>query len=97
MKKAFTVLEMLIVLAIIALIFLLTLPNIAQKQAIIEKKGCEALVEVVNSQIILYEIENGSPPASISILIDEGYLKESQAICPNGLKIEIFDGQASAS
>ncbi len=97
MKKAFTILEMLIVLAIIALIFLLTLPNIAQKQAIIERKGCEALVEVVNGQIILYEIENGSAPSSISTLIEEGYLKESQATCPNGNKIEIFDGEASAS
>lgn len=97
MKKAFTILEMLIVLAIIALLFLLTLPNIAQKQAIIERKGCEALVEVVNGQIILYEIENGHTPSSIDVLIAEGYLKEAQSKCPNGLNIDIFDGQANAS
>lgn len=95
MKKAFTILEMLIVLSIIALLFLLTIPNIQQKQKIIEKKGCEALLEVVNSQIILYEIENRELPGSISVLIDEGYLKPSQKICPNGAHIEIFDGQAS--
>ena len=59
MKKddGFTILEMMIVLSVIALIFLLTLPNIQQKEDIIRNKGCEALTEVVNSQILLYEIE----------------------------------------
>lgn len=96
MKKAFTILEMLIVLSIIALLFLLTLPNISQKQAIIEKRGCEALIEVVNGQIILYEIEHKVPPKNISTLINEGYLKDGQQRCPNGLMIEIYNGQAEA-
>ena len=53
-KDGFTVLEMILVLSVISLIFLITLPNIQQKEQIIRKKGCEALVEVVNSQILLY-------------------------------------------
>ena len=36
-EKGFTILEMMIVLSIIALIFLLTLPNIKQKEDIIRK------------------------------------------------------------
>ena len=36
-QDGFTILEMIIVLSIIALIFLLTLPNIQQKQKIIQK------------------------------------------------------------
>ena len=56
-KDGFTVLEMILVLSVISLIFLITLPNIQQKEQIIRKKGCEALVEVVNSQILLYEID----------------------------------------
>ena len=38
-EKGFTILEMMIVLSIIALVFLLTLPNIQQKEKIIRKKG----------------------------------------------------------
>ena len=38
-NKGFTILEMMIVLSIIALIFLLTLPNIQQKEKIIRSKG----------------------------------------------------------
>lgn len=93
-NKGFTILEMMIVLSIIALIFLLTLPNIQQKEKIIRSKGCEALVEVANAQILLYEVENLSPPSSMGELIAKGYLKESQRRCPNGDKIEISQGEA---
>lgn len=55
-KDGFTVLEMILVLSVISLIFLITLPNIQQKEQIIRKKGCEALVEVVNSQILLMRL-----------------------------------------
>lgn len=95
-KKGFTILEMMIVLSIIALIFLLTLPNIQQKEKIIQRKGCEALVEVVNAQILLYEIEELHTPTSIDDLIDAGYLKPSQRRCPNGKEIVIVNGQAYA-
>ena len=91
-----TILEMIIVLSIIALIFLLTLPNIQQKQKIIQNKGCEALIEVVNAQILLYEIDHLVSPSSIQQLIAEGYIKESQRRCPSGEMIEIANGQAQA-
>ena len=95
-NRGFTLLEMIIVLAIICLIFLLTLPNIQQKQEIINSKGCEALVEVVNSQILLYKIENDEEVDDIDQLIAAGYLKEKQARCPDGSLITIVDGQAEA-
>lgn len=94
-NQGFTILEMMIVLSIIALIFLLTLPNVQQKEKIIRKKGCEALVEVANAQILLYEVEQLSPPSSMSDLISGGYLKETQRRCPDGKSIEISGGQAS--
>lgn len=96
MKKGFTILEMILVLSVISLIFLITLPNIQQKNEIIQKKGCEALVEVVNSQILLYELENLNTPSSIEELIEGKYLKEGQQRCPNGQMIQIIDGEASA-
>ena len=95
-KNAFTLLEMLIVLLIIAVLILLTLPNIQQKEKIIRSKGCSALVEVVNSAILLYEIEQEQTPTSMNQLISNGYLKKGQDVCPNGAKIRIVNGQASA-
>lgn len=96
MKKGFTILEMIIVLTIIALIFLLTLPKIQQKKKIINDKGCDSLVEVVNAQILLYQVDNFDPPSGINELISKGYLKESQSRCPNGKHITISNGEAHA-
>ena len=93
-RAGFTILEMIIVLSVIALIFLLTLPNIQQKQKTIQTKGCQALVEVVNSQILLFELDHNRTPSSISELINEGNLKEGQNICQGGKEIVIVNGQA---
>mgnify|MGYP001852147111 FL=1 len=95
-QEGFTILEMMIVLSIVALLFLLTLPNIQQNEAIIEKKGCEALTSVVDAQILLYEIDTLQTPTSVDQLVSKGYLKESQKRCPDGRKIVIRGGQAYA-
>lgn len=92
-KNAFTLLEMMIVLLIITVILLITIPNIAQKEKIIREKGCRSLLKTVDSQILLYEIDNDAMP-SMQDLIQKGYLKEEQAKCPNGESVEIVDGQA---
>lgn len=96
MKKGFTLLEMIIVLSIVALLFLLTLPNIQHKKGVIDTQGCKSLIEVVNSQILLYEVDHIESPSSINELIAGGYLKESQAICPNGQNVYIDNGEAHA-
>jgi competence protein ComGC len=94
LKNGFTVLEMMIVMLVIALLLLITLPNIQQKEGIIRAKGCSALLEIVNSQIILYEVENSKTPDSIAELIAGGYLKEEQATCPDQSAVQIVNGQA---
>ena len=96
MKKGFTVLEMIIVLTVISLIVLVTLPNITQKRKTINNVGCNALVEVVNSQILMYELNEGEVPGSVWDLVADGYLKESQCTCPDGSSIDIANGQAVA-
>ncbi|MDD7281381.1 competence type IV pilus major pilin ComGC [Floccifex sp.] len=96
-KNAFTILEMMIVLLIMVILLLITLPNIQQKETIIRSKGCQALIEIVNSQILLYEINEDETPITVEQLIDEGYLKDGQQKCPNGKEIVIIDGQAQSS
>ncbi len=93
-KNGFTILEMMVVMLVIAILLLITLPNIQQKEKIIRAKGCEALIEIVNSQIMLYEIDEEKTPTSISQLMAKGYLKEGQDRCPDGSKVSIHDGQA---
>ncbi len=94
MKKGFTVLEMILDLTVITVIVLLTIPNIAQKKKIINNVGCQALVEVVNSQILVYELD-GKKVTDIQQLVDAGLLTSSQTTCPSGERIVIKDGQAT--
>ncbi|WP_050635696.1 competence type IV pilus major pilin ComGC [Candidatus Stoquefichus sp. SB1] len=97
-KKGFTLIEMIFCISVILVILLLVIPNVTSKNTVVKNKGCEAQVEVVNSQILLYEIENGELPTSISDLTSGShpYLTEKQGICPNGKSISISDGQAYA-
>lgn len=83
-------------ISVILIILLLVIPNVTQKNTIVKNKGCDAQLEVVNSQILLYEIENGELPTSIDDLTSGNtpYLTENQKVCPNGKKIYIDDGQA---
>lgn len=80
-------------------ILLLVIPNVTSKNNTVKNKSCDAQVEVVNGQIILYQIENEQLPGSISDLTSGNppYLKEKQAVCPNGNAIYISDGQAYAN
>lgn len=93
-KTAFTILEMMLVLLVISVILLLVIPNIVNKQTIIKEKGCQAQIEIINSQILLFEIEFGKMPNSIQELIDSELITAKQSICATGEQIEIVDGQA---
>lgn len=85
---------MILVLTVITIVVLLTIPNIAQKKKIINNIGCQALMEVVNSQILVYELD-GKKAENIDQLVEADLLTPSQTVCPNGAEIEIIDGQAA--
>ncbi len=94
LRNGFTLLEMVIVIMIISLLFLLTVPNIQKVLGIVDEKGCEAQLKVIDAAILQYELKNDETPSSISDLISEGLLTEKQAKCRNQT-LGIDDGQAS--
>ena len=96
MKKGFTVLEMILVLTVVSVIVLVTVPNIAQKKKVINQVGCRALLEVVNAQILMYDLDNGYKPSDVDELVDGEYITEAQCYCPDGSAIYISDGEAHA-
>ena len=71
----FTLLEMLIVLLIISVLILLFVPNLAKET--VDKKGNEAIVKIVESQIELYTLEKNRTP-SLNELVKEGYITKEQ-------------------
>ncbi|HEP1819880.1 TPA: prepilin-type N-terminal cleavage/methylation domain-containing protein [Streptococcus suis] len=77
-KKAFTLVEMLVVLGIISLLLLLFVPNLSQQKDAIQEKGNAAVVKVVESQLELYELEHDKE-ATVADLQVDGYITEKQA------------------
>lgn len=75
--KAFTLIEMLMVLVIIAVLMLLFVPNLTKQKAQVEKTGNAAVVKVVESQAELYEM-NKNQKATLSTLQSEGYITDKQ-------------------
>lgn len=91
-ERAFTLVEMLVVLLIIAILILLIIPNIANKTDSIQDKGCSALIELVQAQVLAYELDNDNPPNSIDKLVEDSYIKDDQKTCPNGKTLKIENG-----
>jgi len=94
-KKGFTLLEMIVVVMIIAVLFLLTLPNVSKVMSTVDQKACDALTKVVDTAIVQYKLEYGKNPGSISDLVSAGLLREDQTSCPDGSSLSLSDGHAS--
>ncbi len=95
MKKGFTLIEMVLVMSVIVIIFLLTLPNIQKTLGIVNKKGCDAQLKLVDAAILQYQLKNDSVPTSIQQLVDDNIITQRQTLCHDQGVIRIEDGQAT--
>lgn len=77
-KKGFTLVEMLVVLGIISVLLLLFVPNLSKQKEAVQKKGDQAVVKVVESQMELYELEHDKK-ATVADLQSAGYIDKKQA------------------
>ena len=75
--SGFTLLEMLVVLLIISVLILLFVPNLSKHKEGIDKKGQEAIVKVVETQMDLYEMEKNKKP-TVDKLLSENYITKEQ-------------------
>lgn len=96
MKKGFTLLEMIVVVTVLAILFLLAIPNIKKVTTIINDKGCNAQIKVVDTAILQYKLQIDEYPNSFDDMVGEGLLSDEQEKCSNGKIISIEDGQAYA-
>ena len=76
--KAFTLIEMLVVLLIISVLLLLFVPNLTKQKDAVNDKGKAAVVKVVESQAELYSLDKNET-ASLSKLQADGRITAEQA------------------
>ncbi|SFA71223.1 competence protein ComGC [Lentibacillus halodurans] len=90
-ERAFTLIEMLIVLMIISVLIILIVPNLSDKSEEVHDKGCSALISVVQAQVDAYYIEENRYPSSLTQLESAGYITEDQKACPDGKELNVDD------
>lgn len=66
--KAFTLIEMIIVLFIIGMLMMIFVPNLSQKGNDAQKKSDIVIAKVVQQEIELYKAENGEEPKEDKIV-----------------------------
>lgn len=94
MNKGFTLIEMVVVVAVIGALFLLTIPNVTQVLDTLLQKGCEAQLKVIDTALIEYRLMFDEEALSIEDLVDGELVSEAQTQC-NGSLIVIEDGKAT--
>lgn len=77
-NRAFTLLEMIVVLFVVAILMLLIVPNMNDKRDRIDKQGTQALASVIQTQAALYALENKNQGVSLDALAAKGYLSAKQ-------------------
>ncbi|MBC5637200.1 prepilin-type N-terminal cleavage/methylation domain-containing protein [Ornithinibacillus sp. BX22] len=96
-QKAFTLIEMLVVLMIVSVLMILIIPNLGNKSQEAQGKGCDALVSVVQAQIDTFYLDSHTFPASLNELVNKGYIRENQKQCSNNeLVYNSLNGTVSA-
>lgn len=94
MKKGFTMIEMVLVMSVIVIIFLLTLPNIQETLGIVNNKGCDAQLKIIDAAILQYQLKFDAIPTSMNQLVDAKLITKRQTLCSDKGAIRIENGQA---
>ena len=81
--KAFTLVELMIVVLILGALAAIAVPRIMGGSAAAKANGCKTNIDTLNSQIELYYANNGAYPATLDVVTgDTNYFPDGAPTCP---------------
>ena len=89
-KKGFTLVEIMIVVAIIGLLSAIAIPNFVKARTSAQTNACISNLKQIEGAIVLYNLDTGADPATLGALSPD-YLK-STPTCPGGGAAYVISG-----
>ncbi len=80
-ERAFTLIEMMIVLMIISILLLIAIPNMTKNNSVAQERSCEATIDLLQAQVGAYYIEMKKYPEQLEDL--KGTYVDN-ITCPDG-------------
>jgi prepilin-type N-terminal cleavage/methylation domain-containing protein len=90
--RAFTLVELVVVVLILGVLAAIAIPRISQGNESSRIRACQTNVDLLNSRIEVYYIENEKWPQNLNKLVKE-YFPEGTPECPFGTNYE-YDNDA---
>ena len=82
-RKGFTLVEIMIVVAIIGLLAAIAIPNFANARATAATNACKANLRQMQGAVVAYQVDTGSDPATLAALAPN-YIKSVPTCGANG-------------
>ena len=82
-KSGVTLIELLIVVLLLAVLTVIAVPRISQSSQAAKLNACIATIEVINTIIEMYNADNGSYPAVLTVITqDTTFFPDIEPTCP---------------
>ena len=82
-QRGFTLIEIMIVVAIIGMLMMIAVPNVVKARKSSQANACMANMKNIDSTIELYKMEQRANPSDLNALVSAGYFKQVPT-CPAG-------------
>ena len=92
-RKGLTLIELLIVVIILGALAAIAIPRITTSATTAKNNACKTNVDTLNTAIEMYQIDNGSYPASLgTVTADVNYFPDGAPTCPFGTSYSYDSG-----